>query len=270
MSFGDYMQIYVIRQAFVGLLLAGALLSLWGVMVISLNLAGLRFTLMHVGLLGAAAAMAAGIHPTFGAFALILIVSAVIGLLGDRVSLSANALSGFFMTGSLAAAFIILAKSGVPAMEVFGIFAGSILLLSRIDLLLVAGLGVGTVIFYFLYFREVQLVLFDKELAAVLGVPVDRIRIIMFVLLGAAVALSLRIVGALLVDAILLLPALAALPLANGLKMALVLTALFGLLGAGGGFFLALLLDLPLGASTAVMGCCLLVISYGLQRRRFW
>ncbi len=267
MSWLQALQIPMIRQAFVGLILAGSLLSLWGVMVISLNLTGLRFTLMHVGLLGAAVGMALDMSPTVGAFALILLVSGVMGVLGDRVRLSTNALSGFFMTGSLAVAFILLAKSGIPAMEVFGIFAGSVLLLSTMDLVFVIVLGIVTVLFYTILYREIQLVLLDKELAAILGVPVGKIRLVMFILLGAAVALALRLVGALLVDAVILLPAMAALPLANGLKMALVLTAFFGLLSASGGFFLALSLDLPVGASVAVTGAFILALSYVKQRR---
>ena len=267
MSVTQALQIPMIRQAFVGLLLAGGLLSLWGVMVISLNLSGLRFTLMHVGLLGAAVGMALGWNSTWGAFALILVVSGMMGVMGDRVRMSTNSLSGLFMTGSLALAFILLAKSGIPAMEVFGIFAGSILLLSRLDLYLVLILGIVTVVFYIILYREIQLVLLDKDLAAILGVPVAKIRFAMFVLLGAAVALALRLVGALLVDAVILLPAMAALPLARGLKSALALTSLFGIASAAGGFFLALALDLPVGASVAVMGTILLLLSHIVQRR---
>ncbi len=262
------LEIPLIRNALLGIVFAGGTMSLLGVMVLTLSLTGLRFTLMHVGLLGAALSMSVGANPTLGAFVLIMLVSVFMGTLGDKVKLSASSLSGFFMTGSLALAFIILSKAEVPAMEVFGIFAGSILILSTVDFAMIILLGLVIVAVYIVGYREIQLILLDKELALTLGVPVGKVNILMFLLLGAGVALALRLVGALLVDAVILLPAMAALPLASGLKQALVLTSLFGITAAAGGFLLALYFDLPIGSSVALLGAVLLGFSYIIQRRK--
>ncbi len=261
------LQIPIIRNSLIGLMLAGGMFSLLGVVVISLNLTGLRFTLMHVGLLGAAVGISLGISPTTGAFILIIIISGLLGTIGDRLQLSVNSLSGLFMTGSLAVAFLILARSGVPAMEVFGIFAGSILFLTTVDLVVIASLGLLILSVFFFGFREIQLTLVDKDLAKSLGVPVGLIHLIIFLLLGSAVAFALKLVGALLVDSVLLLPAMAALPLTSGLKSALFLTSLFGMLSSTSGFLLALRFDLPVGASVAVSGTGILLLSLLVQRR---
>lgn len=268
MSWLEPLQVPLIRQAFWGLVAAGVTFSLLGVVIISLRLTGLRFTYMHVGLLGAAIALSLGMNATIGAFGLILVASIVIGIVGNGISFSHNSLSGFFMTGSLAIAFILFAKAGVPAMEVFGIFAGNALLLTKGDLVTIVGLGTMIVLMFVGGFREIQLLLMDRELATALGVPTGLITLLLFLLIGAGVAVSLQLVGALLVDAVLLLPAMAALPLSKGLGQALILTSCFGLISTGGGFLLALRFDLPVGASVALMGTILMGISYFYQKGR--
>jgi len=87
----------------------------------------------------------------------------------------------------------------------------------------------------------------------------------MFLLLGIGVATALRLVGALLVDAIILLPGIAALRFARSFGMALFLSALFGILACAGGFFLSLFLNLPIGASAAMVSTLILAISMLLK-----
>jgi len=107
-------------------------------------------------------------------------------------------------------------------MQVFDIFAGNILMLTTIDVIVTSVLGLVTALFFIFTYRETQLVLMDKELAYNLGLPVKALTTMMFVLLGIGVASALRLVGALLVDAIILLPAIAALRLASRFSLALV------------------------------------------------
>ncbi len=256
----------VIRHAFIGMVIAGATLSMLGVVIVSLHLTAIRFTLMHIGLLGAAAGMSLGMSPAPGAFGLVLAASLVMGITGKRFSISASSVMGLFMTGSLAGAFLLLAVSGVPAMAVFSVFAGNILLMTRIDLLFVAVLGAAVVTVFVVAYREIELVLLDDELARALGVPVDLITAGLFVLVGAGVAAALRLVGALLVDGIILLPGIAALRFARGLGSALILSVVFGLLTSVGGFFGALVFDLPVGASAAAASTLILAVSMLLSK----
>ncbi len=258
------LSIPVIRNALIGMVFAGATLSLLGVVVVSLHLQVMRFMLMHVGLLGAAGALALGASASAGAFTLVPIASILLGLFGKGRTTSASAAGGLFMTGSLAGAFILLARAGVPAMDVFAVFAGNILMLRTADLAAVIVLGAVILAAFALFYREIQLVLYDAERAQALGVPVRAVILGLFLLLGAGIAAALRLVGALLVDAIILLPAVGALRFARGLGSALVLSAVFGVAGTLGGFLLAVYLDLPIGASaaavaSALLGVCALV-----------
>ncbi len=253
--------IAVIRHAFIGMVVAGATLSLLGVIIVSLHLTAIRFTLMHVGLLGAAAGMALGFSSSGGAFILVIIASVVMGSLVKEKAMSASSVSGLFMTGSLAGAFLLLAVTGVPAMQVFDIFAGNILMMTKVDLIFTITVGSIIILVFFIAYREIQLVLLNRELAQILGLPVELIITGMFVLLGIGIATALRLVGALLVDAIILLPGIAALKFAKNFGMALVLSSLFGILATTGGFFIALFFNLPIGASAAMVSTLLLGFS---------
>ncbi|MFA5514016.1 MAG: metal ABC transporter permease [Sphaerochaetaceae bacterium] len=256
----------VIRNAFFAMVIGGLTLSLLGIIIVSLSLTAIRFTLMHVGLLGAAAGLALGFSSTLGAYAAVLCASFAMGFMVNRQSITASSISGLFMTGSLAGAFILLAVTGVPAMQVFDIFAGNILMMSKGDLIFTFLVGLAVVLTFFVAYREIQLVLLNRELAHLLGVPVEKIIGLMFVLLGLGIATALRLVGALLVDAIILLPAMAALRVAKNFGTALLLSCLFGLVVAVGGFFGALLLNLPLGSTAALVSALILAVVMIINR----
>jgi len=260
------LSIAVVRYALVGMVVAGATFSLLGVVVVSLHLTAMRFMLMHMGLLGAAAGISLGFSPTGGALVLVLTGSLLMGPLGNRLSLSPASISGFFMTGSLAAAFLLLAATGARAMDVFGVFAGNILMLRQIDVIVVIVVGIVIVTVFVVAYREIQLVLMDRVRAEALGVPVEYITGVLYLLLGAGIAVALRLVGALLVDAVILLPGMAALRFARNLSGALLLSGLFGALACTLGFFAAVLLDLPIGASAAAASTLILAASLVLGR----
>ena len=258
----EALSIPIILNAFIAMLFAGSTLSLVGVIIIPLHLMTMRFTLMHVGLFGAAIALAFNLSPTLFAYVFVVSISFIMGLITRDKKEKASSVGAFFMTGSLAGAFVILAATNVPAMEVFDIFAGNILLMNRIDLILTIALGIIVILFFTVLYREIQLILLNPELAQVLGVPVKMIMNLIFIILGFSVATALKLVGALLVDALLFLPAVAALRISKNFFTTLILTSLFGFLTALSGFLVALFFNLPIGASSALSATLILIVVF--------
>ena len=254
----EYLQYPVIQRALIASVLAGGAFSLLGPVVVTLNLTTIRFALMHMALLGAAVAMALNSPPLIGAIAAIALGSMLLGPWSDRLKLDTGLSSAFFMTGSIAAAFILFHRAGVSAMEAFGLFTGSILATTSIEIWSIVGLGAVIVATYTFMYREIQLVLYDRELATSLGVPVEAIRGILLVLTGLAIGMAMRVVGALLVDGIILLPALSAMLLGRSLKGILVLSSLFGALSAFLGLLGSMAFDLPVGATITLTGVLIL------------
>jgi zinc transport system permease protein len=249
MSLFEYLQVPLFQKAFLGAFLSGMGLSLLGVVVLTLNLTTVRFALMHVALLGAAVSMVAGFPPLPGAMIAIGIAALLMGPAGDYIQADTGAIGVLFMTGSLGLAFMLFYKAGVSAMDAFALFTGNILALQTADLWAIGILAGGIVFLFIVFYREIQLVLYNPDLAEGLGVPVKLIRNGLLLLTGLAIGVNFRMVGALLIDAAVLLPAMAALTLARGLKGVLALSAVFGIVSQVGGLAVSMAFDLPSGAS---------------------
>lgn len=256
------LNIPLIKRAVLTLLFAGTTFSLLGVFIVTFNLTVIRFALLHVGLLGAALASAIGFDPLMGGLIGIIAAAFLMGPAGDRLTLAPSAISAFFMTGSLAVAFILFHNAGIPAMEVFSLFAGSVLTVRPIETWATIIIGVMLVFAVIIYYRELQAILYSREFASTLGIPADGIYYVLLGVTGVAIAVAIRLVGALLVDALILLPAMAALPLSRSLGQALGLAALFGLMTSFVGVGTSLAFDWPIGASVGVAGGILLGVAH--------
>jgi hypothetical protein len=153
-------------------------------------------------------------------------------------------------------------RARVPAMEAFGLFTGSILAMTETETWAILVVGTVVLTVFVALYREIQLVLYDRELAKMLGVPAEAIRNGLLVLTGLAIGLAMRIVGALLVDAVMLLPALGAMMIGKSLAQVLFVCSVLGILSASGGLMLSMAVDLPSGASmTAVAVVALMVVA---------
>jgi ABC-type Mn2+/Zn2+ transport system permease subunit len=266
MSIGEYLQVPIFQRAFLAALVAGGTVSLLGVVIVMLNLTTIRFALMHMALLGGAVGLAFGTTPLAGATAAIVLGSLLLGPFSEKVRLDAGLTGAFFMTGSIALAFVLFYKAGVPALDVFGLFTGSILNLNRGDLWAVAGLGAVILLIYTCLFREIQLVFYDPEQAEWLGVPAKRIKNALLFLTGLSIGVAMKVVGALLIDALILIPAMTAMRLSRSLLQILFLSSIFGVVAATGGLLISMVLDMPTGATITLVGVCLLGLSMFFRR----
>lgn len=266
MSILDFLQVPIFQRAFLATIVAGGTISLLGIVIVVFNMTTIRFALMHFGLLGGAIGLAFGVNSLTAAIAAIALGSLLFGPLSDRLKLDTGLIGAFFMTGSIALAFLLFYKAGVPALDVFGLFTGSILTLTSSDLLFITVLGSIIVLTYIFFFREIQLIFFDLEQAEWLGIPAKRIRDGLLFLTGLSIGVALKIVGALLIDALILLSAMAAMRLAKDFKQLLLMTSCFGILTTTGGLLFSMLFDFPTGATITLTGVLLLLISILIKR----
>ena len=219
-----------------------------------------------MALLGGAVGLAIGVAPLAGATVAIVLGSVLFGPFSERLRLDTGLTGAFFMTGSIALAFVLFYKAGVPALDVFGLFTGSVLNLGPGDLRAVIILGAVILLVYICIFREVQLVFYDPEQAEWLGVPAQKIKNALLFLTGLSIGVAMKIVGALLIDALILLPAMTAISLSRSLLQILLLSSLLGMVTAVGGLLLSMVLDMPTGATITLVGVGLLGLSMLFRR----
>ena len=251
----------VIQRSAVALVVAGLFLPVVGVLIIGFDILTVRFAVMHVALLGLAVGLWTGIDPTLLALALCAAAGAGLAPLAGRPG-GLSGPMGFLMTVTIAAALLILSISGVNANSAFTLLWGSILATRPIDLALLVVLAVAVLTWFSIQRRAIGLVLFDREVAACSGIAVGGLTAIALMAVSVSIAASIRLTGALLVDSLTILPALAARNLATSLTSMARLAIGIGLLGSLAGFLLALLLDQPPGPVLVLVAGSVTTITY--------
>ena len=225
-----------IARGLAAVLIAGAALPLAGVLVLRLELVTLRFTLMHGALLGAAVALAIGLDPLLPGLAVALLLVVTHVPLARAAGLRLGYVAAFLMVITIGAAAAVIYRAAVPAPDVFAVLWGDPFALTRTDLIAVAAFGAALIAFVALAHRRIAALLFDQEVAAASGVAVRRVRAAVLLAVGCAVAFAMKLIGALLLDAILLLPAILAMALARSVRGLFLLAAAAGLAVAAAGF----------------------------------
>lgn len=256
-----------IARGLAAVLIAGVALPLAGVLVLRLELITLRFTLMHGALLGAAVALAVGLDPLLLGLAVDLLLVITHVPIARRTGLRLSYVSAFLMVITIGAAVAVIYRAEVPAPEVFAVLWGDPFALTRTDLIAVAAFGAALVAFVAIAHRRIAALLFDQEVAASSGIAVGWVRAAVLLAVGCAVAFAMKLIGALLLDAILLLPAILAMALARSVRGLFLLAAAAGLAVAAAGFAVALVIDLPASAGVTLAAALLLPVVIVARRR---
>ncbi|HXG76954.1 MAG TPA: metal ABC transporter permease [Gaiellaceae bacterium] len=203
----------------------------------------------HVAFAGVAAGLLLDVSPLLAALAAAVAGGVAIELLRTRWGAAGDqALALVFYTG-IALGVVLVSSAGALDVNLFQYLFGSLLTVTRGDLALVAVLGVVALAVVSLLFRALVGAIVDEEGARVAGVPVDALNVTVAVLAAVTVALSMRVVGILLVAALMVLPVSAAGRVAWSLRSAFALALAVGLASSLAGLTIAYYADLPPGAT---------------------
>jgi zinc transport system permease protein len=170
------------------------------------------------------------------------------------------------MVLTIGVAYAVVYRAGVPAKDTLAILWGNIFALTYVDMAVTGGFCLVSFVFVATFFQQLKAMLFDSEIAFTSGVNEALLQRAVLILIGVTVAFSLKLVGALLLDSLLLLPAIVATFFARSVRSLFVLAGVFGLAASLGGFLLALQVDIP--ASSAVTIVAALLFAAGLVFRR--
>ena len=244
-SFQDYGQLLILLS---NSLIAGAVLGLVGglisTFVMQRDLAFAVHGVSELSFAGAAAALLFGGSVVAGSIGGALIAAILIGVLGARAR-DRNSIVGVLMPFGLGLGILFLSLYQGRSANRFGLLTGQIVSVSSPDLGWLIGISVVVLAGLLLMWNPLRIDSLDPESAAARGVPTRLVSLAFMVLLGLIVAVSVHIIGALLVMALLVTPAAAAARLSAGPVAVPVLAALFGFVSAVGGILLALAGTLP-------------------------
>jgi zinc transport system permease protein len=255
------------QHAVIGVLFAGMAFPIIGVFIITLNLVPLRFAMMHMALLGGAVGLFFGGDPLLLGLLFCGVSSLALGPLSERMKLGLGTVSGYFMTLTLALAFLLIYKGHIHVIQAFGILWGNILSLTLWDLVIVVAISLLILVMVFLFFKEIEAILYDREIALSVGIPERWFYFLIVFALGITIAVSMRMIGALLIDAFVLLPAIAANMIARSLKQMFFLSSAFGLVSGISGLYFSFVFDIPSSSAIILVGSAIIVFCFILSRR---
>lgn len=263
-NFSDYGQLLpLVQDALVAGAVLGVLGGVIGVLVITRDLPFAVHGISELSFAGAAAALLLGTSVVAGSLAGSVLAALLIGLLGSRAR-DRNSIIGVLMPFGLGLGILFLALYKGRAANKFGLLTGQIVAVDSADLRVlvvtsVVVLGVLAVVWRPLMFASV-----DTEVAAARGVPIRLLGPLFMVLLGCVVALSVQVVGALLVLALLCTPAAAALRVSSSPVVVVVLSVAFATTSSVGGIFVALGTDIPISPYVTTISFLIYLVCRGL------
>ncbi|MEU6126905.1 metal ABC transporter permease [Streptomyces sp. NPDC047123] len=264
---GELLRLVPVQRAGFALLLAAVGLPVIGVVIVGLDIMPVRFAMMHVALLGIAVGLLTGLDPMLCALVACALAGAGVAPLA-RTPDGLSGAMGLVMSLAIAAALLVLSVSGVNAAGAFALLWGSILSVGVADLWVLAALAVAVPGLFWWRRRDIALLLHDRELAVSSGVRVDGLTFVLLVLVAVAVAGAIKLTGALLVDALTLLPALAARRLGTSLVSITAWAVGIGVVVNLTGFLVALRYDWPPGPVLVLTAGVLVLAVHLVPERR--
>jgi zinc transport system permease protein len=203
----------------------------------------------HVAFAGVAAGYLLGVSPVWTALAAALIGAAAIEWLRARRRAAGDqALAVVFYTG-IAAGVVLVSAAGALNVNLFAYLFGSILTVTRGDVVTVAILGLGSLAAIAVLLRGLLAVSLDEEGARVAGLPVAALNAVVSMLAALTIGVSMRIVGILLIAALMVLPVAAAQRVAWSVRSTIVVAAAIGLVSVLVGLSVAYYADSPPGGT---------------------
>ena len=256
-----------ILKGLILLIVAGIAFPITGVYLLRLNLLLLRFMLMHGAILGGAIALAFHWNPFITTIFLNLALVLLMTKTSRSLKTDAGYISSFFMVISISIAFILVYKFNVQAKDMLSILWGSLYTSTWVEVAVVVFFSLLLVLFQIYYFRPLKAFFFDREIAYTSGVNEQSLYYAIVLLTAVTVAMAMKIIGALLLDSLLLLPALIATIHARSLRGVIIWSSVWGGLFAIGGFFIALLFDIPASSAIAMLAALVFIVIFIIKRK---
>lgn len=256
---------FMVRAMIAGLSVA-VIAPMIGIFLILKRYSLLAETLAHLSLIGVAGSLLLGISPLLGAIITSVLAGVGIEELRKNKKIFSESILAIFLSGSLALTLILFSLGSGLGFNVFNYLFGSIVTVSQTELLaivILAILGVGVVL---LFRKKLFLVSYDEEFARANGLETGIYNILLISLASITVALSIKIVGGLLIGALMIIPVVTAIQYGHGFKKTMILSVMFSVISVFWGIYSSFYLNLPASASIVVVLLSLFLLSLVINR----
>lgn len=254
------------QRAFVMGIIISVIAPTIGLFLVLRRLSIIGDTLSHVALAGAAFGILTGIYPVYTAIMFSLAGALGIEKLRREYDQYAEISLAIVLSAGIGLASILISLGNTNGIMAY--LFGSLALVSSEDILVVFVLGMFILFSVLYFYKGLFYIAFDEESAKIAGVPVKKINIYFSLLVALTIAISMRIVGVLLISSLMILPVATSLLIAKSFKQALIYSNLFGIISVMVGLVLSFYLDLAPGGTIVLTALSILLLIMLINHKR--
>ena len=256
------------QRALVGGLIIAVICSIISFFVVVRRLAFVGMGISHAAFGGVGIGLAAGIDPVFAAGGFCVLVALAIGWISRKGRIHEDTVIGILFATAMAVGIVLVTVADVYNLDLMSYLFGSILALSWNDVIIIAVIGVLAIAFILFFFKELLFVSFDEETATASGLPVRLAYYGLLVVMALTVVASIKLVGIILVSALLVIPGAAGAQLSRNYRGVLALAVLIGVSALVLGLYLSFWYDIASGATIVLVLFAFFLLSMVLSPRR--
>jgi len=263
-------QFEFMRNAVLAGLLASVACGVVGVYVVMKRIVSMSGSIAHASFGGIGLGYLLNFSPVLGALVFSLLSALTMGLVTRRTRLPEDTATGILWALGMALGVIFIGLSAGYAPDLMSYLFGNILTVPSGDLYLMAALDLIILALTAAFYKEFLLLSFDEEFGTVVGMPVNGLYMLLLCMVALTVVVLIRVVGMILVIAMLTFPAALARQFTHNIKKMMMLAVLFGMLFAFGGLWISYILNLASGATIILLSGLVLLMTYiaaGLRNR---
>ncbi len=256
------------QRALVAGIIIALLLGWLGVYVISRNMSFVGDGVAHASLSAVALAILVGFTPLPTAIVFSILLAIAIHALKQKSSISFDAVIGILFTTGMALGIVLLQFHEGYVPDLMSYLFGNILTINTSDLWWMAGVGTLIIIFLATARRPLAFLTIDPEGSSLAGIPTKRIDLLLTIMISLSVVLSIKMIGIVLVSALLILPSASAKLLARSFHQFLVSSIILAVIMVLVGTILSYVLNMPTSAIIVLSGTCIFFVSLFLAHLR--
>ena len=257
----EILQYEFIRNAIIASVLVNIICGIVGTYIVIKKIALISGGISHATFGGIGLGYFLGINPILTAIPFSLVSALAIGLLSRGKRFSRDTAISIFWAAGMALGIIFISLTPGYAPDLFSYLFGNILTIPVMDLYIMAALALLVIMLAALFFRELAAVSFDEEFATVTGIPHNIINTLLLLMVSLSVVVLIRIVGIIMVIALLTIPAAICRQFTYNIKKLIISSMVTGTLLTLGGLWISYLLDLASGATIILFLAAVFMLS---------
>ena len=262
----EILQFAFMQRALVAGILTGSALSLLGVFVVLRKSAFFGDAVAHFAFAGVALGFLLAVDPIAAAVAVSVALALAIGYIQQRAPAQAlDTLIGIFFSGAAAFGIFVIGLLRGYRADLFQFLFGDIIAIAPADVWFAAGVSAITGLIFLLLWRSLFKITFNRETARVSGVPVALYDYLFLGLLAAVTAVSIKIIGIILVPALLVVPAAAAKNISTSFRQMVIYAIVFGIISIITGLVGSFYLNTAAGATVVLVSILIFAVTFLLR-----